>query len=188
MAENRPKNYPKLKNYQPTKFMLPTSHYDEDKADRAVMFIENLRHTKGKWSGKRFWLLPWQEQIVRDVFGVVKDDGNRQFRTAYVEIGKKNGKSELAAAVALYLLYAIIDGIIKNGFWSVIGTIVMLVIVIGIVGAIVGGLGELILEIVVMVVGYALMIISAVLEWAADLCERSYAKFLKAIISRLDKC
>ncbi len=92
------------------------------------------------------------------------------------------------AGIALYLLYAIIDGIIKNGFWSVIGTIVMLVIVIGIVGAIVGGLGELILEIVVMVVGYALMIISAVLEWAADLCERSYAKFLKAIISRLDKC
>lgn len=92
------------------------------------------------------------------------------------------------AGIALYLLYAIIDGIIKNGFWSVIGTIVMLVIVIGIVGAIVGGLGELILEIVVMVVGYALMIISAVLEWAADLCERLYAKFLKAIISRLDKC
>lgn len=106
MAETRPKNYPKLKNYQPTKFMLPTSHYDEDKADRAVMFIENLRHTKGKWAGKRFWLLPWQEQIIRDVFGVVKEDGNRQFRTAYIEIGKKNGKSELAAAVALYLLYA----------------------------------------------------------------------------------
>ena len=106
MVETRPKNYPKLKNYQPTKFMLPTSHYDEDKADRAVMFIENLRHTKGKWAGKRFWLLPWQEQIIRDVFGVVKEDGKRQFRTAYIEIGKKNGKSELAAAVALYLLYA----------------------------------------------------------------------------------
>lgn len=106
MAEIRPKSYPKLKNYQPTKFMLPTSHYDKDKADRAVKFIENLRHTKGKWAGKRFWLLPWQEQIIRDVFGVVKEDGNRQFRTAYIEIGKKNGKSELAAAVALYLLYA----------------------------------------------------------------------------------
>lgn len=106
MAETRPKNYPKLKNYQPTKFMLPTSHYDEEKADKAVRFIENLRHTKGKWAGKRFWLLPWQEQIIRDVFGVVKDDGKRQFRTAYIEIGKKNGKSELAAAVALYLLYA----------------------------------------------------------------------------------
>ncbi len=106
MVDERPENYPKLENYKPTKFMLPTSHYDEDKADRAVMFIENLRHTKGKWAGKRFFLLPWQEQIIRDVFGIVKEDGNRQFRTAFIEIGKKNGKSELAAAVALYLLYA----------------------------------------------------------------------------------
>ena len=106
MAETRPKNYPKLKNYTPTKFMLPNSHYDVEKADRAVRFIENLRHTKGKWAGKRFWLLPWQEQIVRDVFGVVQEDGNRQFRTAFVEIAKKQGKSELAAAIALYLLFA----------------------------------------------------------------------------------
>lgn len=106
MAEARPKDYPKLKQYTPTRFMLPTSHYDKAKADRAVKFIENLRHTKGKWAGKRFWLLPWQEQLIRDIFGVVKPDGNRQFRTAFVEIPKKNGKSELAAAVALYLLYA----------------------------------------------------------------------------------
>ena len=106
MAECRPQNYPKLKDYKPSRFMLPTCHYDAAKADRAVTFIENLRHTKGKWAGKRFWLLPWQEQIIRDVFGIVDEKGNRQFRTAYVEIGKKNGKSELAAAVALYLLFA----------------------------------------------------------------------------------
>ncbi len=106
MAECRPKNYPKLKDYKPSRFMLPSCHYDAAKADRAVTFIENLRHTKGKWAGKRFWLLPWQEQIIRDVFGIVDEKGNRQFRTAYVEIGKKNGKSELAAAVALYLLFA----------------------------------------------------------------------------------
>ena len=104
--EIRPKDYPKLKNYQPTRFMLPTSHYDKAKADRAVTFIENLCHTKGKWAGKRFWLLPWQEQLIRDIFGIVKTDGNRQFRTAFVEICKKVGKSELAAAIALYLLYA----------------------------------------------------------------------------------
>ena len=106
MAESRPPGYPKLTDYQPTRFMLPTSHYDTDRADRAVRFIENLKHTKGRWAGKRFWLLPWQEQIIRDVFGIVDVHGNRQFRTAYVEIPKKNGKSELAAAVALYLLYA----------------------------------------------------------------------------------
>lgn len=104
--ETRPKDYPKLKRYKPTQFMLPTSHYDKAKADRAVTFIENLCHTKGKWSGKRFWLLPWQEQLIRDIFGIVKPDGNRQFRTAFVEICKKVGKSELAAAIALYLLYA----------------------------------------------------------------------------------
>ena len=106
MAERRPSGYPKLKNYKPSRFMLPTSHYDKAKADRAVKFIENLCHTKGKWAGKRFWLLPWQEQLIRDIFGIVKPDGYRQFRTAFVEICKKVGKSELAAAVALYLLYA----------------------------------------------------------------------------------
>ena len=103
--EPRPKGYPKLKNYKPSQFMLPTSHYDKKKADRAVTFIENLCHTKGKWAGTPFWLLPWQEQLIRDIFGIVKPDGNRQFRTAFVEICKKVGKSELAAAVALYLLY-----------------------------------------------------------------------------------
>ena len=104
--EPRPKGYPKLKNYKPSQFMLPTSHYDKKKADRAVTFIENLCHTKGKWAGTPFWLLPWQEHLIRDIFGIVKPDGNRQFRTAFVEICKKVGKSELAAAVALYLLYA----------------------------------------------------------------------------------
>lgn len=104
-SDLRPAEFPRLEHYEPSGFMLPTSHYDAKKADRAVAFIENLRHTKGKWAGKRFWLLPWQERIIRDVFGIVKENGKRQFLTAYVEIPKKNGKSELAAAVALYLLY-----------------------------------------------------------------------------------
>jgi len=104
--EKRPDSIPKLKDYRPSRFMLPTSHYDQEKADRAVRFIENLKHTKGKWAEKPFWLFPWQEQVIRDVFGIVDERGKRQFRTAFVEIGKKNGKSELAAAVALYLLYA----------------------------------------------------------------------------------
>ena len=89
-----------------TRFMAEGSHYDKEKADIAVEFISNLKHTKGTWAGKYFELLPWQEQIIRDVFGVVKADGYRQFNTAYVEIPKKMGKSELAAAVALYLTCA----------------------------------------------------------------------------------
>lgn len=92
-------------SYTPTRFMLPTSRYSKALADHAVAFIEQLCHTKGEWSGKPFRLLPWQEQIVRDVFGIVDRKTNaRQFRTAFVEIPKKQGKSELAAAVALYLL------------------------------------------------------------------------------------
>lgn len=77
--------------YTPSPFMLPTSHYDAKRADHAVAFIQNLKHTKGKWDGKPFLLLPWQEQIVRDIFGIVKADGKRQFRSAYVEIPKKTG-------------------------------------------------------------------------------------------------
>lgn len=91
--------------YTPSPFMLPESRYDKKKADHAVAFIQNLKHTKGKWDGKPFFLLPWQEQIVRDIFGIVNLEGKRQFRSAYIEIPKKNGKSELAAAIALYLLY-----------------------------------------------------------------------------------
>ena len=93
----------KLSDYKPTQFMLETSHYDKSKADFAVNFIQCLCHTKGTWAGKKFELIDWQERIIRDLFGVIKPNGYRQFNTAYVEIPKKMGKSELAAAVALLL-------------------------------------------------------------------------------------
>lgn len=80
--------------------------FDEMKAQRAVRFINNLKHTKGVWHGVPFDLLPWQDKIVSDIFGTVKEDGYRQYNTAYVEIPKKNGKSEIAAAIALYLTCA----------------------------------------------------------------------------------
>ena len=94
----------KLKKYKTTRFMAKGSHYDKDKADFAVSFIECLCHTKGTWAGKNFELIDWQEQIIRDVFGTIKSNGYRQFNTAFIEVPKKNGKSELAAAVALLLL------------------------------------------------------------------------------------
>ena len=46
--------------------------YDENKAKRAVTFINALKHTKGKWRGVPFELLPWQDKIINDVFGTVK--------------------------------------------------------------------------------------------------------------------
>ena len=93
----------KLENYTPTRFMAADSTYNKQMADYAVNFIECLCHTKGTWAGKPFELIDWQEQIIRDIFGTLKPNGYRQFNTAYVEIPKKMGKSELAAAVALLL-------------------------------------------------------------------------------------
>ena len=72
--------------YKPTRFMLPTSHYDKERADHAVNFIQSLKHTKGVWAGQPFLLFDWQEQIVRDLFGIIKPNGYRQFTTAVVEI------------------------------------------------------------------------------------------------------
>lgn len=93
----------KLKKYKPTRFMAEGSAYNRDLADLAVSFIGCLKHTKGEWYGQNFELIDWQEQIIRDLFGIVKPNGYRQFNTAYIEIAKKQGKSELAAAVALLL-------------------------------------------------------------------------------------
>ena len=58
--------------YIPSRFMLQTSHYDKEKADRAVLFIQNLCHTKGKWAGKKFLLLP---RILRPDTVVVNQHG-----------------------------------------------------------------------------------------------------------------
>lgn len=85
-------------------FMLPTSHYDAESAEYVVQFISALKHTKGKWEGQPFLLLPWQEDIVKTIFGVIGENGYRQCRTCYVAVSKKNGKTSLAGAIALYML------------------------------------------------------------------------------------
>ena len=81
-----------MARFRPTRFMAEDSKYNKKSADYAVSFIECLSHTKGTWAGKKFELLDWQEQIIRDLFGVLKPNGYRQFNTAYIEIPKKNGK------------------------------------------------------------------------------------------------
>jgi phage terminase large subunit-like protein len=82
--------------------------FSEAKADRAVNFFERvLVHTKGEYAGKPFILTDWQKDlIIRPLFGTVNPDGTRQYRIAYISTARKNGKSELAAGIALYLLSA----------------------------------------------------------------------------------
>jgi len=80
--------------------------FDPAKARRVIDFVQCLKHTKGEFHGKNFQLLPWQEKIISDVFGTVREDDPtmRQYTTAYIEIPKKQGKSELGAAIALNML------------------------------------------------------------------------------------
>jgi phage terminase large subunit-like protein len=80
--------------------------FSEKHAAWAVKFFESLVHTDGEFYNQPFVLLPWQKQIIRDVYGTLKPDGTRQYQYVYLEIPKKNGKSELAAGAALYHTFA----------------------------------------------------------------------------------
>ena len=81
--------------------------FDREAAERACRFFPSLlRHHKGEWAGQPFTLEPWQQFIVANVFGWRQADGRRRFRKAFIEIPRKNGKSQLAAGVGLLLLAA----------------------------------------------------------------------------------
>src|SRR5687768_16600452 len=81
--------------------------FDQDAADKAVAFFaECLRHTAGEWRGQPFVLSAWQaDKIVRPLFGWKRKDGTRRYRTAFIFIPRKAGKTCLAAGLALYSLY-----------------------------------------------------------------------------------
>jgi len=68
-----------------------------------IEFIQCLKHT-GDFYGQPFTLLDWQHEVLWNVYGTTKDNGYRQYQYAYLEIPKKNGKTELTAAVSLYHL------------------------------------------------------------------------------------
>lgn len=80
--------------------------FDHAAADAACAFIESrLRHTEAEWAGQAFRLSAWQRDcIVRPVFGWKRQDGTRLIRTVYLEVPRKNGKTELAAALAIVAL------------------------------------------------------------------------------------
>lgn len=79
--------------------------YDHDAAEAAVNFFPDiLCHTEAEWYGKPFILSPWQEQIVRQVFGWKRANGLRLIRQVYIEIPRKNGKTEFAAGIALLVM------------------------------------------------------------------------------------
>lgn len=84
--------------------------YDPQKAEWVCCFLELLTFTQGSFAGKPFRLQPWQRQAVSEFYGAVEQDelGDwyRKYQYLYLEIPKKNGKTELAAALGLYHLLA----------------------------------------------------------------------------------
>jgi phage terminase large subunit-like protein len=78
-----------------------------ERAEHVCRFIELLPHIKGRWAGQRSSCEPWQIFILTTVFGwLVRGTPYRRFRTVYIEVPRKNAKSTLSSAVALYMLTA----------------------------------------------------------------------------------
>lgn len=83
--------------------MLPPNA--ETRVTLVLRFIEDgLRLVKGRWAGAPFRLEPWQREIVCDLYGTLDEHGRRRYREALIGVARKNGKSSLAAALALYHL------------------------------------------------------------------------------------
>lgn len=81
--------------------------WDQAAAERVLRFFGHLKHSKGRRFAKRAFVLePWQAFVVGVAFGWKRSDGTRRFRVVFVELPRKNGKSTLAAGMALYLLMA----------------------------------------------------------------------------------
>jgi len=77
-------------------------YFNEEEAERWISFISILRHTRGKWEGKHFMVQDFQAFRWAVIFGWQrKDGGGRRFRRAYIEVAKKQGKTEEAGAIIL---------------------------------------------------------------------------------------
>lgn len=97
--------------------------YDAEAADRVLSFFSLLVFGQNEWAGQPFKLLPWEEQLIREFYGVQVQDDDGQWvryrRFLYNEIPKKNGKSELAAGLGLYHLIADGEKIPNVGIFAV---------------------------------------------------------------------
>lgn len=90
---------------------LETGHerglwFDEDEAKMTIAFFGLLKHSKGEWAGQYIKLEPWQQFHFSSLFGWKREDGTRRFRTSYLEVARKNGKSTMAAGTGHKLLVA----------------------------------------------------------------------------------
>lgn len=91
---------------RPVKSKRHKFYYDEAAAEHPVRFCKRfIRHIDDEWAGKPFIPEEWQANLMRELFGWKREDGTRRYRTLYLEIPRKNGKSTLGAALAIYMLF-----------------------------------------------------------------------------------
>lgn len=128
--------------------------------------------------------------IIFFVLGIVFKGLASAFNALMSSVGAIIGFAALALLIggALYSLYAIVDGIITKGLGEVIGMIFLFLFELGLVGALVGPLGSLLINAATVIVQLFLVATSFVLEGAAAICQKGYDKFLTVIFKRLDKC
>ena len=84
--------------------------FDHERAGRAIDFVEEcVRHVEGALAGQPFKLEPWQKAVVGNLFGWLRRDRKnrvvRRYREALIYVPRKNGKTPLAAAIALYVFF-----------------------------------------------------------------------------------
>lgn len=84
-------------------------YFDEAAGQRPIDFIEQfirLPDLKNPTKSVPMRLMQWQRHIIMRLFGWKRADGSRRYRTAWIEVAKKNSKSTLTAALVIYLLIA----------------------------------------------------------------------------------
>ena len=80
--------------------------FEKKAADAAILFCENFaRHHEGPLAPQLIKLELWQKALLSVIFGIKDGDGNRQFREVFIQIGRENGKTLLAASIAEYMMY-----------------------------------------------------------------------------------
>ena len=80
-------------------------YFDQSAAQKALNLIGLLRHTKGAYKGQNFFLFDWQAFLIANIYGWKYQNGRRKYRKVYAQIARKNGKTELAAAIALIEMF-----------------------------------------------------------------------------------
>lgn len=78
---------------------------DWNRADNVVRYMQLMKHSTGEFDGKLFLLQPWQKFIMANIFGWKRANGFRRFRTAYISVGRGNGKSPMAALILMALFF-----------------------------------------------------------------------------------